>query len=84
MLRIAHDLEKRSKVLPGRFEASLLLCARRLLNLRPIVIVALIVSGLGVGLFRTTAVAQQNQQTHQREVLQRRNPRTRISLAVRN
>jgi hypothetical protein len=44
----------------------------------------LIVSGLGVGLFRTTAVAQQNQQTHQREVLQRRNPRTRISLAVRN
>jgi TonB family protein len=72
--RIAHDLGKRSKVLPGRFEASLLLCARGLLNLRPIVIVALIVSGLAVGLFRTIAFAQENQQTHQREVLQRAEP----------
>src|ERR1700694_2488962 len=72
--RIPHDLGKRSKLLSGRFEAFLLLRLRGLLNLRLIVIVALIVLGLGVELFRATAVAQQKQQTHQREVLQRAEP----------
>jgi len=72
--RIAHDLGKRSKVLPRWFEASPLLWLRRLLNLRLIVIIALIVPGLVVELFRANAVGQQKQQTHQREVLQRVEP----------